>query len=312
MTRVQKKVRIYNVQVMGVDAASRAVRSNMREVFEYIEQLPFDSAAAENAYLNDDDGRVLSMSIVDIDLAEQIVRGRLASTRRDLLPQIEHNGTVTDPSIPNGAGYYDPVHFVYFLDSNRVAMEVNGHGPHYTKFAEYIEKKLVRQPTINVTDARIAPLISPEVYKRLQVDGVIAEVELEVYRGYGEAIGNMANGLGDVLTAMDNLPEGPTSFAITLKGSATDSQPRSIGQALQQEVITVLRDARPMLHRAIAKVRQPNPSTGRQRTNTVDLLEAKCLFYARPVQVRARVLDSASMFAEIITGYKNFARDEVR
>lgn len=313
MTRVDRKVRIYNAQVMGVDPtnSARAVRSDMLEVFRYIEGLPFTSHIAENAYLDDENGRVLSMKIVNIDLVEGTVRGRFASTRRDLLPQIELNGLLSDPTIPSGAGFYDPTHFVYFLDTNRVAMEVNGHGPKWHKFAEYIEGKLAAHTAINVTHASIFPLISSDVYRRLQVDGVIAEIEIEVYRGYGEVIGNVANGLGDVLTAMDNLPEGPTVFAISLKGDTADGRQRSIGQAVQEEVVNLLRDARATVRRAVAKVRQPNPTTGRNRTSPVDLLEAKMVYFVRPVQVRARVLDSASMFAEIITGYKNFVRDEV-
>lgn len=314
MTRVDKTVRIYNAQVMGVDPTNlnRAIRSDMVEVFRYIDSLPFADHISDNAYLDDDHGRVLSMKIVDINLTERIVLGRFASTRRDLLPQIEMNGVLTDHTIPLGAGFYDPVHFAYFLDTNRVAMEVNGNGPPYHKFAAYIEGKLVTHATINVTDAVMFPLISADVYKRLQVNGTIAEIEIEVYRGYGEVIGNVANGLGDVLTAMDKLPEGPTVFGISLKGDPANGRQRSIGQAVQDEVVSLLRDARATVRRAVAKVRQPNPTTGRNRTSPVDLLEAKMVYFVRPVQVRSRVLDSNSMFAEIITGYRNFVKDEVR
>jgi len=284
----------------------------MNAVFQYISSLPFDPAAPQTAYLDDDEGRVLSMAIVDNGSSSGIVTGRLASTRRDLLPQIELNGSVTDPTIPVGAGFYDPTHFAYFLDSDRVAIEVNGHGPHYSKFADYIERKLIGHSTVDVTDAALFPLISADVYKRLVVNGTIAEIEIEVYRGYGATIRNVANGLGDILSAMDNLPEGPTVFSIALKGDPAQGRTRSIGQAVQDEVVSLLRDGRSVVRRAIAKVRQPNPTTGRPRTNPVDLLEAKMVYYVRPVQVRSRVIDSTSMYAEIITGYQNFVKDEVR
>lgn len=314
MTRVDRRIRIYNAQVLGVDptALNRAVKSNMQEVFEYIERLPFLSTATENTYLNDEEGKVLSMKIVDIDLTERLVKGRFAVTRRDLLPQIEQDGRITDPTIPTGAGYYDPTHFVYFLDTNRVAMEINGHGPHYGKFGEYLEGKLVTHPTINLVSAQIFPLISADIYRRLQVDGTIAEIEFEVYRGYSGVLSNIASGLGDVLTALDNLPEGPAVFAVSLKGDTADGRQRSIGEAVQEEVVNLLRDGRVAIRRAVAKVRQPNPTTGRNRTSPINLLEAKMVYYARPVQVRSRVLDSTSMFAEIITGYRNFVADEVR
>lgn len=315
MPRVQKKIRIYNAQILGVDTTvnpHRVVRADMASVFHYVSTLPFNRLAATNAYVDDEQGKMLSMYVSDDGSVSGIVKGRFASTRYDLLPQIEQDGMITDPTIPVGAGFYDPIHFVYFLDSNRVAMEVNGHGPSYGKFGVYLESKLAGHPTVNLTDAALFPLITADVYRQLTLQGTVAEIELDIYRGYGTTVRNVANGLGDVLTAMDKLPDGPTVFRIGLKGETTPGARASIGQAMQQEIVSLLRDARGTVSRAVARVRQPNPATGRQRTDPVDLLEAKAVFYARPVEVRSRVLDSDSMYAEIITGYQNFVQDEVR
>ena len=51
--------------------------------------------------------------------------GQLSRIRYNALPQIEKEGNVKNLRLGTGEGLYEAAHFVYFLKSNILAMELN-------------------------------------------------------------------------------------------------------------------------------------------------------------------------------------------
>ncbi|GGJ65106.1 hypothetical protein [Deinococcus aquiradiocola] len=308
MAKVQRKIRVYSLKFYKFNTAAQAIPLSLQEklnVFQHIVSLPFDRNVNPNAYKFEGQNAI-TVKLDDDGNQSGIVKGQFASIRHDALPLVETNGQLSPANIPIGSGIYDPAHFMYFVDQDRLVLEVNQHAPHYPKLAALIVDKANTSASIELDEVSIAPLIDAASFYKLQIDGAIAEVEIEVVRGFGRVVGNSINGLGTIMAAYDSVPLGPASFKIGFKGSGGKTS--SIGMGIQQELISLLNQFPTVVKRAQARIRAN--SSGARRTDWVNLLEEEMLFYVSSVTVGSRILDTTDMYVQIEKGYYEFLRQQ--
>lgn len=308
MSKVQRKVRVYTVKCYKFNTAAQAIPLTVQErlsAFSYLKSLPFDKNIIPNAYKFEGENAI-TVRIDDDGSQSRMIMGQLASIRHDILPLVETNGHLAPAHIPIGSGIYDPAHFIYFIDSDKLALEVNQHAPHYLKLAHLLVDKIHSSSVHQIDDVQIAPLIDASSYYKLQIDGAIAEVQVEVVRGYGSIVANSGNRLGTVMQAYDQIPLGPATFTLGFKGPG--GRASSIGLAVQQEILGLLNSFPGVVKRAQARVRAN--SSGARRTDWVNLLEDEMLYYVSSVTVGSRIVDSADMYLQIQNGYTEFLRQQ--
>lgn len=305
MPRVQRTVRIYGIRFYRYTPIAgggvRADEADPLAAFGYMSTLPFNRSANPNAYKIEHD-KALTIKVDDDGSTTGIVKGQFASIRTDILPMIEDNGILSPPPISDTAGIYDASHFVYFHQRRQIVIEVNQGAPSYTQINNIFSDKMANHNHYSVNEVQISPMMRADVFQQLQIDGIVAELEFEIIRGSAALIANSSLQLGDIAHTLENLPAGPVSFTIGLKGERGGS----IGGAMQQEFLNILRNVPGVLKSANARIRSHNP--GAKRTDWVNLMEDKMAYYVSTVALSGRTINSTDMYDKIIQGYNNYAQ----
>ena len=104
--------------------------------------------------------------------------GQLSRIRYNALPQIEKEGNVKNLRLGTGDGLYEAAHFVYFLKSNILAMELNIHAPRPETFGKYLVHKLKDHRSVLLDNIFCNPIIRGDTLDEVLHMGNIAEFEI--------------------------------------------------------------------------------------------------------------------------------------
>lgn len=124
----------------GLDDQQQPV-ADPRQVFREIGAL-HPRAADPNRYLEIQDGEHIYMEVEDFAAGADAIRGVFASKRLRRIPRKERRGQYSNIALQSEEGVAEARHWIFFPNEHLLGMEVNGRGPHTSRFDYYIRQKL--------------------------------------------------------------------------------------------------------------------------------------------------------------------------
>lgn len=301
MPTKQRAVHVYRGLLTYADTSGAANvdrKSDVADVMDFLNQLPWNLRQDPNAYLPIGNS-AHALYIHQIDRALGIITGQFASIRYGALPHVEQNGLISPLTIPADAGIYDPNHFVYFVRNHHLLLEFNPSAPRIKSLGKYLEDKMSCSSQALLDSAAFFAVIKEDVVNALDQMGSIAELEVEIHRDLIPSLRN--SDYFDQLNMQQTLmPEA----AVLKLGFKREAYSRRGGSQNKQPIIDLALRLRDLFSstnsknlKMKAKVEQATNDEG--ALITLDLLSAK---YAEkiPIQLNEdRTINSDSVYREM-------------
>lgn len=196
---VRRQIHFFRVTLQRINPVTNTLQNvcnpgeSIQQIFDHINNLPFDLNNPESRYMPVSDGNDLFMFV---DCIHSPYKGRIVIARRNLLPVIESHGDLTPLDIPVNAGLAEITHFIYFTD-NIIGVEFNFFGPRPTRISDYILNK--SNEIINRMS--LTPILQMNIEEQLQRIGEIALLEIEVDRNAIGIVNDLNESLGAAFQA---------------------------------------------------------------------------------------------------------------
>lgn len=130
---IYRKIYFYRIHA-GNTPAGEPIQYDVKSALETIEMLGFKT---HDRYLKDEDGFEICCWIHNLCSPLKVTFGKI---KRDDLPQLEHEGELSELSIPEELGLVECVHVMFFPE-NIVGVEYNFDGPKISQISEYLRIK---------------------------------------------------------------------------------------------------------------------------------------------------------------------------
>lgn len=215
MDTVTRKIHFFKIKMSSYNRTRNTTEtiddqmSVSTQIANQINSLPFANSGLTR-YFEIGSGNVLFMLI---DLIGTHIAGRLITSRRNLLPEVESQGQLTPLVIPTQAGLAETTHFVYFPREQILGLEFNFFGPRAPKFGDYLQ---VKTPDI-VNIINLEHILNLDVTEKLNNMGEVSLLQIEAHRNAVDILRNLDESLGTAFEAAANLSEAETVEIILRK-----------------------------------------------------------------------------------------------
>lgn len=253
-----------------------------------IKDLPFDD---DGRYHHDSTTR--NRFLIYPDAVEYPLKVRFCRLRRDLLPQVESAGNLSDLVLQEDEGLIDISHMMIFSDGF-VAAEWNPEGPKIAKLGDYLmfKGKLNASP-------KFYPLIEREMVEIIGSMSAINFMEIEVPASNADLVREIDQGLFKALDAAKEIGATKT-ITLKLKSTMGNVNFEKIINTIVERVSNFSQD-RDIFNKVIAG----GKVGGKGGVKKVDILETKLVSLEEfeKNSPRSRGIDSESAYSTLEKSY---------
>lgn len=300
MTTVSRKIQFFNVEMLVHNVARNALEviedqvPVSEQIINQINTLEFTNNQPSR-YLEVDENNDLFMLI---DSRHDGIAGRLITSRKNLLPEVERQGQLTPLAIPLEAGLAEATHFVFFPEDRVLGLEFNFFGPRPSKFSEYIPTKASN--LVNVIN--LHPILRLDVEEQLRTMGEVSLLQIEAHRNAVGILNELNESLGSAFEAAANLSEAET-VEIILRKRRYSREGFNFPFAIRRLTELLSRtENRELLN----KFRGVACNTQQEQNNRFDFLDDKMIVSRQIARVneRSRAVDTVSMHLAIREAFR--------
>lgn len=256
---VTRKIHFYRIYA-GHNLAGEPTPYDVKSVLEAIHGLDFKTDAP---YLKVEGGFEFCCMVDELSSPQKV---RFCKITRDDLPQIEHQGNLTDLELAENQGLAECVHAMFFPE-NIVGLEYNYNGLRVTRISEYLHAK---SQNVSSNEPKFEELVERDAIEKLKHMRTVRKFSLKVRQSLFSSVEQAGGSLADTFRAARELGEAK-EIGLTLSvGHAGENE--TLGSKLINVAKTLI-TFKDMSNDVISGEIKGRSDTGKMEV--VDLLNAK-------------------------------------